>query len=145
MLESRTFLTGVTILAAVVQLGCHVNPSADTAEVAGARVYYTLNVNILEENSSGVSGRGVIAEPGNGRTLVSIAVSGPPGTYPAYIFRGRCGAQGTTPRYELQPVVNGTSTTELRASFDEVTRLAASIVLQRSPTDHTIVACGDAF
>jgi hypothetical protein len=48
-----------------------------------------------------------------------------------------------TPRWPLNPVENGMSTTELAAPFSQVTNGSTAINLHQSPADETPNLCGD--
>jgi hypothetical protein len=98
---------------------------------------------LLDENNSRVTGMATLSATGMG-TPVQIVVSGPSGTYPAVIYRGRCGALQAPLPYGLPPVENGQSMSTLGAPLEAIAGLGGAITLSRSPSDlQSYVACGD--
>jgi hypothetical protein len=79
----------------------------------------------------------------NNRTRVQILVTGSTGEHPAHFHDGRCSGFDPNPKWPLDPVRNGTSTTELDTSFQQFTNGGMVVNLHRSPQDETPVACGN--
>jgi hypothetical protein len=94
-------------------------------------------------NDSGVTGTAVLTDLGDGRTRVEVNVD--PAGYPdmpAHIHPGTCVNLTPQPRYPLQNVVDGTSTTEIDASFEELFAGGQALNLHASQDDFgTYTAC----
>ena len=94
-------------------------------------------------NESGVTGSATLTDLGNDRTRVEVEVdpAGHP-DMPAHIHPGTCTNLTPQPRYPLQNVVDGASTTEIEASFDELFAGGMALNLHASPDDfETYTAC----
>ena len=96
-------------------------------------------------NDSGVSGTVTLTDLGDGRTKVDVAVQ-PSGNLdmPAHIHPGTCDALIPQPTHPLQNVVNGASTTTVRATLAELTGGGLAVNLHRSNDDlGTYTACAE--
>lgn len=96
-------------------------------------------------NNSGVTGTVTLVDSGDGRTQVEVRVD-PAGNLdmPAHIHPGSCDDLIPQPKHPLENVVNGTSTTVVRASVAELTRGGLAVNLHRSNEDlQTYTACSD--
>lgn len=84
-------------------------------------------------NDSGVTGSVTLVPAGDRTTVVRVEVdpAGHP-NMPAHIHPGTCDALVPQPRFPLQSVIDGTSTTEVPASMDELINGAVSINLHKS-------------
>lgn len=87
----------------------------------------TRTITLRTLNDSGVSGTVTLTELDSSRTRVTVSVdpAGHP-DMPAHIHPGTCDDLVPQPQYALANVVDGRSTTEVPASFDEL--LAAGVV-----------------
>jgi hypothetical protein len=95
-------------------------------------------------SDSGVGGTVTISEAGEQRTLVVVDVD--PAKHPnmpAHIHPGTCADPVPQPRFPLQNVVDGMSTTEVPASLDELMSGEAALNLHRSNEDMQATACVD--
>lgn len=96
-------------------------------------------------NNSGVTGTVTLVDVGEDRTRVEVRVD-PAGNLdmPAHIHPGSCDDLIPQPKYPLENVVNGTSTTVVRASVGDLTRGGLAVNLHRSNQDlQTYTACSD--
>jgi hypothetical protein len=96
-------------------------------------------------NNSGVTGTVTLADIGEDRTQVEVRVE-PAGNLdmPAHIHPGSCDDLIPQPQYPLENVVNGTSTTVVRASVADLTGGGLAVNLHRSNQDlQTYTACSD--
>lgn len=96
-------------------------------------------------NDSGVTGTVTLVDTGDGRTQVQVRVD-PAGNLdmPAHIHPGSCDDLIPQPKFPLENVVNGTSTTIVRASLAELTQGGLAVNVHRSNQDlKTYTACAD--
>lgn len=96
-------------------------------------------------NDSGVTGTVTLTDLGDGRTRVDVAVQ-PAGNLdmPAHIHPGTCDDLIPQPTHPLQNVVNGASTTTVRATVAELTGGGLAVNLHRSNDDlGTYTACAE--
>jgi hypothetical protein len=104
----------------------------------------TIVVQLREQNGSGINGRATLAETGPGTTSVEIQVAASTGIHPAHIHNGSCANLDPAPRWGLENVVNGVSTTRVNASLADILAGPVAVNLHRSPQEaETYVACGD--
>ena len=104
----------------------------------------TLTVTIGELNNSGVSGSATLTDLGGGNTRVVIRVN-PAGfnDMPVHIHAGTCATLDPRPKWRLNNVVNGESTTEVNVSLAEITANPSAINLHKSAQEATVyTACG---
>jgi hypothetical protein len=102
-------------------------------------------IDLSEQNSSGESGTATLTADGE-KTKVVISLDGAPsGTpQPAHIHEGSCANLDPTPKYGLENVVDGESTTEVDEPLDELRDEAYAINVHKSGMDlKTYVVCGD--
>ena len=126
------FLLPVAAIVAIV--GCQ-GPSAKPPTV----------VQLETLNSSGVTGAVSLTDLGDDRTQVDIKVE-PNGNLdmPAHIHPGSCSALIPQPKHPLQNVVNGTSTTVVKATLAELTAGGLAVNVHKSNEDlATYTACAD--
>ena len=104
----------------------------------------SVNVRIHEQNKSGESGSAKLTPEGSDKTRVEISLKGgPAGTpQPAHIHEGSCKKLDPKPKYGLENVVDGKSTTVVPVGIDAVRGMAINV--HKSGQDlKTYVACGD--
>jgi hypothetical protein len=113
--------------------------------VAGAQAPRTVTVNLATQNNSGVAGTATLTDLGGGRTQVVVRVStGGNTTMPAHIHEGTCATLNPTPKYPLNTVMNGTSTSEVNVSIADLLAAPYAINLHKSPQEASVyVACGN--
>jgi hypothetical protein len=100
---------------------------------------------LIAKNDSGVSGSVTLTPVGDDRTRVVVDVdpAGHP-DMPAHIHPGTCAEPVPQPKYPLENVRDGSSTTEVPASLDDLLADTVSINLHQS-NDHMEIstACVD--
>lgn len=123
----------ILVLSLLVVLGCQGQAAPSTV------------VQLETLSASGVTGNVTLVDVGNDRTQVEIKVE-PAGNLdmPAHIHPGSCDELIPQPKHPLQNVVNGTSTTIVRASLAELTGGGLAVNIHRSNDDlATYTACAD--
>ena len=102
-------------------------------------------VELVTLNESGVSGTVTLIQTGERQTRVEVLVE-PGGNpdMPAHIHPGSCDSLVPQPKYPLQNVVNGASTTLVPASLTELMAGDLAVNLHRANDDlGTYTACAD--
>ena len=105
-----------------------------------------VTVRLAEQNKSGQSGRARLTPAGEGKTKVEINMKGGPKgvAQPAHIHEGTCPNPDPKPRYPLQDVTDGKSSSEVAADIKTLTGGKMAINVHKSKEDiKTYVACGD--
>ena len=103
-----------------------------------------VNVRMHAQNKSGESGSAKLTPEGADKTRVEISLKGgPKGTpQPAHIHEGSCAKLDPKPKYGLENVVDGKSTTVVPQGIDAVRGMAINV--HKSADDlKTYVSCGD--
>lgn len=106
----------------------------------------SVTVRLGEQNKSGESGTARLTAAGDDKTKVEITLKGAPkGTpQPAHVHEGACPNPDPKPKYPLQDVVNGKSSSEVPASLSSLTGGKLAINVHKSKEDmKNYVACGD--
>ena len=104
----------------------------------------SVNVRIHAQNKSGESGSAKLTPQGADKTRVEISLKGAPaGTpQPAHIHEGSCKKLDPKPKYGLESVVDGKSSSIVPVGIDTVRGMAINV--HKSAQDlKTYVACGD--
>jgi hypothetical protein len=103
-----------------------------------------MTVKLSEQNGSGESGTATITPQGE-KTQIVVTLKGAPATaQPAHIHAGSCDKLDPTPKYPLQNVTNGKSTTTLDIPMKQIMSDGGAINVHKSAQDvKTYVACGD--
>ena len=102
----------------------------------------SVSVSMHARNKSGESGTAKLTPEGADKTKVEISLKGAKGTQPAHIHQGTCAKLDPKPKYGLENVVDGKSTTEVPAGIDAVRGMAINV--HKSADDlNTYVSCGD--
>jgi len=104
----------------------------------------SVNVRLHAQNKSGESGTAKLTPQGADKTRVEISLKGgPKGTpQPAHIHEGSCAKLDPKPKYGLENVVDGKSSTVVPQGIDSVRGMAINV--HKSADDlKTYVACGD--
>lgn len=147
-LTAKIFMAGS---AAILLAGCYPQTTTTTPAPAGGGVEtsettmegvrtYTLS----EQNDSGQSGTMTLEEVG-GQLRVTLDLTDVGNVpQPAHIHAGACPNPGAV-TYPLTNVVNGTSTTMLDISFDELTgEKPLAVNVHKSAAESSVyTACGD--
>jgi hypothetical protein len=104
-----------------------------------------LTIHLRTLNGSGVTGTVAFTELRGGRTLVDVVVD--PGTHadmPAHIHPGTCDNLVPQPKYPLENVRNGRSTTEIPATVGDLLGSQVAVNLHASVSDlQTYTACAE--
>src|SRR5574340_807955 len=115
--------------------------SANTAWAVGD---VTVKLNAL--NNSGQTGTAILSPEGSNKTKVVIELSGIPAgvVEPAHIHMGTCDKLNPAPKWPLQSIKDGRSTTVVPVSLDSILKDKTAINVHKSPTDiMTYVSCGN--
>jgi CHRD domain len=104
----------------------------------------SVTMQLSEQNGSGESGTATLTAEGES-TRVEIDISnGTSEPQPAHIHEGSCANLNPTPKYALQNVVDGKSTSTVAASLDDLKSEAYAINVHKSAMElQTYVSCGD--
>jgi hypothetical protein len=105
-----------------------------------------VTVRLQEQNKSGQSGTARLTPAGEGKTKVEISMKGGPKgvAQPAHVHDGSCPNPDPKPRYPLQDVTEGKSTSEVAADIKALTAGKMAINVHKSKEDiKTYVACGN--
>jgi hypothetical protein len=105
----------------------------------------SMTVKLNPENNSGESGTATLTAMGK-ETKVDVTVNGVPAgvTQPMHIHKGTCDKLDPKPAFPLSPVKDGTSTTTVKASMDELMKGGYAINGHKSAQDiKTYVFCGN--
>ena len=124
-----------TLVAALLVAGCG-TPSGSARSV---------ELVLVAQGDSGVEGRVTLLELGPDRSQVAIEVD-PAGheSMPAHIHAGSCDELVPQPKYALENVVDGRSTTEVPASLDALMAGDHALNLHRSNDEMDVsTACVD--
>lgn len=129
-----SLLAGIALVAA----GCG---SGNDEEGAGGG---PVTVQLSPQSGSGESGTATLTADGD-KTRVEVQLDGAPAAaQPAHIHEGTCQKLNPKPEYPLDDVTNGSSTTEVNVSLDDLKSEAYAINVHKSATDlTTYVACGN--
>jgi hypothetical protein len=130
----RSLFVGATVVA----LGTPV--FADDMTSAKPMTY-----NFAAQNGSGETGTVTLTPGTDGTTTVTIALTGAPAdAQPAHIHPGTCAKLNPAPKYPLNNVVNGASTTVVKAPMDKLVAGGFAVNVHKSTSDlGTCVSCAD--
>ena len=105
----------------------------------------SVTVKIGQQNKSKESGSAKLTPQGDGTKVEVSLKGGPKGTpQPAHIHNGSCAKLDPKPKYGLENVVDGKSTTVVPVKLDELLKGKMAINVHKSADDlKTYVACGD--
>jgi hypothetical protein len=104
-----------------------------------------VTVRLAQQNKSGESGTARLTPQGD-KTKVDINLKGAPKgvSQPVHVHDGSCAKLDPKPKYGLQNVVDGKSTSEVPVKLDELTGGNLAINVHKSAEEvKTYVACGD--
>ena len=105
----------------------------------------TVTVKLSQQNKSKESGTARLTPAGD-KTKVELNIKGAPKgvSQPAHIHEGSCAKLDPKPKYALQNVVDGKSTTEVPVSISELQKGNLAINVHKSADEVKVyVACGD--
>jgi hypothetical protein len=103
-----------------------------------------VTVPIKAQNGSGETGTATLTPQGD-KTKVEVTLNGgPAAAQPAHIHEGSCAKLDPKPKYPLENVTGGKSSTVLPVSVSALTSGTYAINVHKSAEDlKTYVACGD--
>lgn len=136
----RQLLVSVLALATATGVALAQDAKKDGKKASAKSV----NVRMHAQNKSGESGSAKLTPQGADKTRVEISLKGgPKGTpQPAHIHEGTCAKLDPKPKYGLENVVDGKSTTVVPQGIDAVRGMAINV--HKSADDiKTYVSCGD--
>jgi hypothetical protein len=92
-----------------------------------------------------MTGTATVTDLGNGKTRVAIQVNGAgPGPEPAHIHPGTCAQLNPTPAFTLTSVTNGSSTTDVDSTLQQLLSSPFAVHMHKSQDELTVyVACAD--
>ena len=105
----------------------------------------TITINLEAQNNSGESGSATLTPEGD-KTKVVIDLSNAPAgvVQPAHIHMGTCAKLDKAPKWKLDPVKDGKSTTLVPVSLETILKDKTTINVHKSPAELQVyVACGD--
>lgn len=116
----------------------------DSKKKDGKKGGKAVTVSMHAQNKSGETGSAKLTPEGADKTRVEISLKGAPsGTpQPAHIHEGSCAKLDPKPKYGLENVVDGKSTTEVPVGIDKVRGMAIN-VHKSGDEIKTYVSCGD--
>ena len=117
-------------------------PASNGAEKTGEK---PITVKLGAQNKSGETGSAKLTPEGN-QTKVEISLKGTPKgvAQPAHIHEGSCAKLDPKPKYGLESITDGKSTTVVPVSIDTLLGEKMAINVHKSGEDlKTYVACGD--
>ena len=117
-------------------------PKAEKKKAAAKGV----TVRLQEQNKSGESGTARLTPAGDDKTKVEISMKGAPKgvSQPAHFHEGTCAKLDPKPKFGLQNVVDGKSTSEVPASLATLTAGNLAINVHKSAAEAKVyVACGN--
>lgn len=112
---------------------------------ANAAMSSSVTVKLHAQNSSGENGTAMLTQTAKGVQVVVNLTGAPAAAQPAHIHPGTCMNLNPAPKYPLQNVVNGKSTTMLAGvKLSDLQGGKFAINVHKSTTDlKTYVSCGD--
>ena len=131
------------LMAAAAVLGSCSSSSNDNPTIGGGAVGQISDVTMQAANG-GQSGTAKLTESPSVVLTVSISLQNAPGAQqPASIHAGTCNSFAPAPKFALNAVVNGQSTTSpVNSTLGELSSSPYVIVVRRSTTDPTTASCG---
>jgi hypothetical protein len=103
----------------------------------------SVTVKLHQQNKSGETGTAKLTPMGD-KTKVELNMKGAKGSQPAHFHEGSCAKLDPKPKYALQNVVDGKSTTEVPADIKTLTAGNLAINVHKSAEEVKVyVACGD--
>ena len=127
----------------LVALGLAMAIALHTAGAASAQGQ-SMTVQMASQNGSGISGVATMTESA-GKVNVNVRATGAgAGPQPLHIHEGSCSQLNPTPQFTLSPVTNGTSTTDVDATLQQLTSTPHAIHMHKSAEELSVyVACAD--
>lgn len=119
--------------------------SPTTAAPGDAEVGAQAIVSLAAQNDSGITGSATLVQTAPGKVTVTVTLTGGgAGPQPMHIHPGPCAQLDPAPKYPLQNVTDGKSTTEIDVGLNTLLDGSFAINVHKSPSEAQIyVACGD--
>jgi len=138
----KTAWPAVLVAAAITLAACS-SSASDNPTIGGGAVGQIADVTMQAVNG-GQSGTARLSESPSVVLTVTISLQNDPeARQPASIHAGTCNSFDAAPKFALNAVVNGQSTTSpLNSTLGELSSSPYVIVVQRSTTDPTTASCG---
>lgn len=134
------WLTALLVLAAASGVALAQDAKKE-GKKSGAK---SVKVRMGAQNKSGESGTAQLTPMGDDKTRVEISLKGAQGTQPAHIHEGSCAKLDPKPKYGLENVVDGKSSTEVPVSLKDLRSGQYAINVHKSAEDlKTYVSCGN--
>jgi hypothetical protein len=134
------------LIAGIAAGGLAFAPQAQEAKKGAKKsAAKSVTVRLGQQNKSGESGTARLTPDGD-KTKVVINLKGAPKgvSQPAHVHDGSCAKLDPKPKYPLQNVVDGKSTSEVPAKLDSLVGGNLAINVHKSAEEAKIyVACGD--
>ncbi len=123
---------------AALLMGCLATP-------AFAAMHTPLTIPLTAQNGSGENGSATLTPEGSKTKVVIEMKNAPAGSVqPAHIHDGTCANLDKAPKWPLEALKDGKSTTLVPASLTEIVQQKTAINIHKSATDlKDYVACGD--
>lgn len=104
-----------------------------------------ITINLEAQNNSGETGTATLTPEGQKTKVVIELPNAPAGVaQPAHIHEGTCANLDKAPKWKLEPVKDGKSTTMVPASLETILKDKTAINVHKSPAEIQVyVACGD--
>lgn len=105
----------------------------------------TVSVRLDPLNNSGQSGTATLMPEGDATKVVILLSNAPAGVaQPAHIHLGQCDRLDAAPKWKLEPVKDGQSTTVVPASLEAILKDKAAINVHKSAEEIQVyVSCGN--
>ena len=133
-------LVMVMAAAAFLAVGCG---GDDDNGSAGGGDDGAVTVQLGEQNGSGQSGTATLTAEGDSTRVEIDIENGTSEPQPAHVHEGSCENLTPQPKYALQNVVDGKSTSTVSATLDELKSTAYAINVHKSAAEvETYVSCG---
>jgi hypothetical protein len=139
----KTAWRAVLVAAAITLAACS-SSTSDNPTLGGGAVGQISDVTMQAVNG-GQSGTARLSESPSVVLTVTISLqqNAPGARQPASIHAGTCNGFDAAPKFPLNAVVNGQSTTSpLNSTLGELSSSPYVIVVQRSASDPTTASCG---
>lgn len=134
------------LLALALAAGAAYGQDKQAAKKPAAKKAASVTVRMHAENKSRETGTARLTAEGADKTRVVISLKGAPkGTpQPAHIHEGTCKKLNPQPKYGLENVVDGKSTTEVPVGLEELRTGGFAVNVHKSADDlKTYVSCGN--
>ena len=134
------------LIAGIAAGGLAFAPQAQEAKKGAKKpAAKSVTMRLGQQNNSGESGTARLT-PDRDKTKVVVNLKGEPKgvSQPAHVHEGTCAKLDPKPKYPLQNLVDGKSTSEVPASLDSLMGGNMAINVHKSAEEaKTYVACGD--